>query len=133
MTAKLIQRLRGFARGETGAAAMEFVMVIPVALALIFGVINAGFMMYAGATLHFAAEDAARCRAVGTYCTTDADTQTYAASRYFGPTAAPTFTPSMTATCSQVSATATYVGSIGIASYSFPVQADACYPLQPTT
>jgi len=130
---QLARAARRFRRSERGAAAAEFVLVAPVAIALILAAINAGFLMYAGATLHFATADAARCGAVKTDCASTTATQAYAASRYAGPATSPVFTAALTSTCSQVTATASYVFTIGIASFNMPLNATACYPLQPTT
>jgi Flp pilus assembly protein TadG len=117
---------------DGGATAAEFVLVVPFAVALVLAAINGGLMMYAGSCLHFATEDAARCGAVKSVCSTIGDTEKYAADRYAGPTAAPDFLATRTATCSQVTASATYNFNIGLTSFSMPINASACYPLQPT-
>lgn len=122
-----------FGAAETGVAATEFAMVAPLAVALIFAAINAGFMMYSGSTLHFAAQDAARCGAVKAECATIGQTQSYAAAQYRGPATSPVFNAALTATCSQVTATAAYNFNLGIASFAFPINATACYPRQPTS
>lgn len=121
-----------FAADQGGGPAAEFAIVAPLAVGLILLGINMGFLMYAGATLTFAAQDAARCGAIGTTCASTTDTQTYAAGRYKGPATSPSFTASITASCSQVVASATYTFNIGLASGSLPLSATACYPLQPT-
>jgi Flp pilus assembly protein TadG len=123
---------RHFTRNEHGGPSAEFALVAPVAVALILGAINMGFLMYAGATLNFAAQDAARCQAIGLTCTDATTTQTYAAGRYKGPVTSPVFTAAVTATCSQVSATANYSFNLGIASATLPLSTTACYPVQPT-
>jgi Flp pilus assembly protein TadG len=120
------------AREDGGVTAAEFAMVLPVTVALLLAAINGGFLMYAGATLHFATETAARCGAVRSICSTTTATQTYAASQYAGPATSPVFTATLTSTCSQVTASATYNFTIGIASFAVPISASACYPLQPT-
>jgi Flp pilus assembly protein TadG len=125
------RHLRRFSRNEYGGAA-EFAMVVPAAGALILGAINMGFMMYAGATLHYPAEDAARCRAVGMTCTDATTTQTYAEGRYKGPVTNPNFTSTLDATCSTVSATATFSFNVGLADFDIPINASACYPVQPS-
>ena len=55
------------ARREGGAAALEFALVIPVLLLLVFGIIEFGFMFQAQLALTHAAREGARLAAVGKY------------------------------------------------------------------
>ena len=132
-----MRSLRAFAKAETGASAAQFVLVAPIMVGLIMMAINAGLMMYSGAALNFAVADAARCGAVKASCNTSGapdvtKTRTYAEKQYAGFTTSRTFTPA-TASCGvKVDGAATYKVVLGIASFNLPLEATACYPLQPT-
>ena len=120
---------RRFAKAVEGAAAVEFAMVLPAFAVLIVGTIFVCQLMFETASMKYAVEAAARCAAVNTStCSSASTTQTYAASKYYGPAhPAPTFTAS-SATCGQnVSASVTYVLKTGITSISIPLTASACF------
>ena len=126
----------GFLRDERGATAVEFILILAPLIALTLGAINVGLMVYTTATLHYAADDAARCATVRTtVCDTDAHLQTYAAAQYGGLTAAPTFTltkPADGQPCEKgnlVTATANYHFETGLNSAVIPLTAKGCYPL----
>lgn len=114
-----------------GATAVEFAMLLPVFLPLLFGVIQFGQMFWTQTAMQHAVEMAARCATINsTTCGTASATQTYAAAQAYGltlPTG--TFTAS-TAAC----------GNEVVASYSFPfvttwfpatinLTAQSCYPM----
>lgn len=91
---------------ESGATAVEFALVLPSFLMLFLGILSACLAVFAAASLHYAAEGAARCYSVNstpcstatsTQCCTATATQSYAQSLYHGPNS-PTFLAS-TATC----------------------------------
>ena len=117
--------LTRFWHSELGSSAMEFVLVVPVMIMLTIGVINASLMIYSVATVHFAAQDAARwCVIHASTCATDLSTYKYAGF------ASPTFTLTSPATCAgqQVTGTATYTFVTGMANISLPISATACHP-----
>ncbi|WP_312162153.1 TadE/TadG family type IV pilus assembly protein [Phenylobacterium sp.] len=115
-------------REERGAAAVEFVLILIPMVLLTLGAINLSLMIYTVATLNYAAEDAARCRAVKTLiCTNAATTDTYARSRYMGP-GAPNFAATNAPCGSRVVGTTNYVFSTGLTSTTIPLSASACYP-----
>jgi len=127
-------RLRAFLTSQSAAVAAEFAMVIPLLLLLTLGTINLGVMGYAFSNLHYAVQTAARCGAVNAAtCGTVGDTQTYAASAYVGPTITPSFTATVSATCSSVTGTGTFQFVTGVASIPISLSANACYPLQPAS
>jgi Flp pilus assembly protein TadG len=125
-----------FLRDERGATAVEFILILVPLIALTLGAINIGLMVYTTATLHYAADDAARCATVRTtVCDTQAHLQTYAATQYGGFTAAPVFTltqPADGQPCEKgnlVTATANYRFETGLNSSVIPLTARGCYPL----
>lgn len=124
--------LRRAGRDESGATTAEFVLILPVLIILTLGVINGSFMLYAYVRLHYAAQDAARCRAVKTSICSDANsTATYALSRLAGPLSSPSFVQSAALCGNTVTGTATYNFSTGLTSTPITMSARACYPLQP--
>jgi len=134
-------RLESYSMDERGAAAVEFALVVPVAMTVLFAVFHLCFVTYAANSLHWAVEQAARCAAVGQIntglsCgTTRATTQTYAASLYQGPLVNPMFTASevtdsTTGYCRQVYGSGTYRIILGVVNVDVPVNATACFPEQ---
>jgi Flp pilus assembly protein TadG len=108
--------------GERGAVAAEFALIIPALVVVTLGVINFSMMMYAVSTLHFAAETAARCVAVGT-CSSVSNFP------YAGPAISPTFTLSTAPSCggTEVDAKGTYEFSTGLADFPINIEASACH------
>lgn len=56
---------KSFVRGEEGAAALEFALVLPAFLAFIWLIIEIGNLLWAMTSVNFAVAEAARCAAVG--------------------------------------------------------------------
>ena len=128
------RRMLRFAASERGSTTAEFALVIPAMLLITLGTINAGVMAFTAGQLHYATQAAARCGAVdATNCGTTGATVTYPRTKYTGPDIAPSFTASVSATCSTVTGTGTFQFVTGVASLSVPLSAKACYPLQPTS
>ena len=122
----------GFLADRSGAQAAEFALILPVLIVITLGTINGSFMLYAYARLQYAAQDAARCRAVKTaVCTDDAATATYAMSRLAGPLKSPSFSRDTTLCGNTVTGTATFNVSTGFTTTPITMQARACYPMQP--
>jgi uncharacterized membrane protein len=129
-------QLRGHSRGygEKGVAAIEAALTLPLYLALMFGVIDMGTVMFKQVQMDRATLMAARCAAVRqSSCLTTADIQTYAASQT-GPfkIAASVFEPT-TDTCGfKVTAQLTHkllfahgaLGSITLSSSSCMIRTD---------
>jgi Flp pilus assembly protein TadG len=130
MRAPDLGRIFDFLRRERGSTAAEFALVLPVFLLLTLGTIGICTLLYTMATLHYAVEDAARCASIKTaVCGSGAATAAYAASRYSGPPAGVTFTPTLAACGNKVTATATFNLHTGVATFATPISATACYPL----
>lgn len=54
------------AKDEEGAAAVEFALLLPVVVAVLFGIIEFGFIMYTRQVMYMAAREAARSFVTGT-------------------------------------------------------------------
>ena len=126
-----MRRLLGkLARGQGGAAAVEFAMVLPAFVGLIVSSIFVAQLMYEASSLRYAVEAAARCASVNTtVCSSNTTTQTYAAGKYLGPVSpAPTFTASSTGCGHTVTGSVTYVLRTGVRTFNVPLSASACFP-----
>lgn len=124
-----------FAGDCRGVAAIEFALLAPMFLMLLVGTMTMSILFFTANGLHFATEAAARCASVqSTICTDAATTTAFAATKYFGSTKAATFNCmgrvcGGTANCGNlVTGTVTLTFDFGIASYSTPLLAEACYP-----
>jgi Flp pilus assembly protein TadG len=117
-----------FAKSESGAAAVEFALVLPSLAMLIVGTLYVGLVMYSAAGLHSAVEAAARCYSVDSIqCGSPSATQTYGAGRFYG-VSTPTFTASLAACGHLVIATLSIDLSAGLAHWSIPLSASSCFP-----
>jgi Flp pilus assembly protein TadG len=130
-----IRKLRSYLLSRRGAGTAEFAMVLPALIALTFGIIHFGIIMYAETTLHAAAEAAARCASINlntsqgaTTCLTSDTIQAYAAAHYAGPQVSQTFTYSQPSCGNLVVATGTYKMNIVVANLNIGLSAQSCYP-----
>jgi hypothetical protein len=119
-----------FWRDQRGTSAVEFAVVVPVFLGLVFLVLNICVALWAEAALNFAVDQAARCMSVQRgVCdnVTDAVNQ----HPYIGPNITPTFSQAVGASCGySISATATYVLNVGLTSVPLHLSASSCFPVQ---
>ena len=99
---------------------------------LVFGLINIARVLWIVASLHFAAESAARCASANTTtCNSATAIQSYALTRYYGESLGGTnpFTYSATGCGNTVTASYAYSLVIPLAgTYSLPLSAAACFP-----
>jgi Flp pilus assembly protein TadG len=110
---------------RSGAAAVEAALVLPSFLMLFLGILSACVAIFAASSLHNAVEGAARCYSVNSaQCGTATATQTYALS---GPSS-PTFSASTPSCGHQVTGTLNYALNAGVAHWTIPQSATACYP-----
>lgn len=72
------------ARCRRGVTAVEFALVAPVFMMLLFGLIEGGRMLWLKQTLNEVAFSTARCMSVGTDCPTLAQQRAYAVTRAAG-------------------------------------------------
>jgi Flp pilus assembly protein TadG len=120
---------RRYLRDQNGASSAEFVLVLIPFLTIFLGIIGVSMLMYANHTLQYAVEAAARCYAVNVAtCPSTGATQTYAASRYGGPTVAPTFVASATGCGHTVTGTVNFNLKAAIVNVTIPLSATACFP-----
>jgi Flp pilus assembly protein TadG len=122
--------LRSISRNQEGGSAVEFALIAPAFLLVMFGTIGLCFALFLVGSLHFAVEDGARCASVkAAICPDAATTIAYTQSRYLGPNVAPTFTPNLNAACGKsVTGSINYAMNVGFKTYVIPVSATACYP-----
>lgn len=73
--------VRRLARASDGATAVEFAIIAPVLLMLLFGIMEGGRALWMQNALNFAVEQAARCASIDqNNCGTVAQVQSFAAS-----------------------------------------------------
>jgi Flp pilus assembly protein TadG len=129
----MIRLPRPFRRlDERGASTIEFAVVVPAFMMLALGGMHLSMLGFTSSSLHYAAEEGARCGAVQTTRCTSATTAQSAATAAFqniaGGTA--TFTATPTATCGyQMTGTVTYPVQTGFSTLNVPLSATACYPV----
>ncbi len=118
---------------------MEFALVLPGVLFLIFGTINTFAGIYAWITLTSSCEQAARYAAiqytVNGVQPTSTVIQAYAKAAYVGPVVNQTYVYAITGVCGtggsngeKVSATGNFPVYYGLGSVNFPVNSTACFP-----
>jgi len=67
-------------RSRSGASILEFALVLPVFVMLLFGIFEFGRLLWIQNALHYSVQQAARCASVNTtLCDNATDIQTYAA------------------------------------------------------
>lgn len=110
---------------------MELGIILSLFLAMLLGIINVAMILWTLGSLHFAAETAARCAAVGSSSCTDP--AAYALDHYYGVSLGgtnPFSYNSPSAGCGNT-VTASYTYSLVIpliGTYSVPLSATACSP-----
>ena len=121
---------RSLSRNQQGTTAVEFAIIAPVFILLVFGTIGSCFALFLVGSLHFAVEDGARCASVkASICPDTATTIAYTQSRYLGPNVSPTFTPNLNAACGKsVTGSVNYSMNVGFRTFVVPISATACYP-----
>jgi Flp pilus assembly protein TadG len=115
------QRPRPFSC-DSGTTAVEFALVGPPFL---MGIMYASVVVFSAASMHYAVEGAARSYSVN--ASSAAAAQSYAQSLYSG-VSSPTFTASTPSCGHQVNATLSLVLNAGMATWTMPLTATACFP-----
>ena len=112
-----------------GTTAVEFAIVVPVAITLFVGSLYLCMALFVAGSLHYAVEEGARCASVNTSTCGNAGAITsYAKTHYFGPGSAPTFSYAAAACGNSVSATVSYAANLGFTMMTIPISAAACFP-----
>lgn len=127
-----VPALASLLRDRSGASSVEFALVVPVLLLMVFGAIGGGILANATVSLQRATEVAARCVTLqGTLkCADAASITTAGTSAYKGPTLTGlTFVANPSASCpNRVTGSGTYKAIAGIGFASATLTANACYP-----
>ncbi|MEW5837182.1 MAG: TadE/TadG family type IV pilus assembly protein [Pseudomonadota bacterium] len=124
----LVHRL---VRDTRGVGLIEFAVLLPVFVVLVFGVMQMGQLFWTQSALQHAVEMAARCASVNTTtCGTSPQIQTYAATQAYGLALPPAaFTASTPACGNLVVASYTYTFPIAALTLSsVDLTAQSCYP-----
>ena len=114
-----------------GTTAVEFALLAPALLLILFGAIEFGRLMWTQAALHFAVEEAARCASITpSVCGTSAQVTAYAANAISPTNIASSAFTSTTPSCGhQVSASFAYQFVVtGLFPFTPTLTAQACFP-----
>lgn len=127
-----VRRLRRLWADRSGASALEFGLLLPVFVPIMFGIIQLGQVFWTQTALQHAVEMAARCATINsTTCGSTSLTQTYAATQAYGITFPDGTFAAATAACGN-QVTATYSFPVTVAAWfaaSINLSAKSCYPL----
>jgi Flp pilus assembly protein TadG len=104
---------------------VEFALVAPAFLMFLVGIMSASIVVFSAASMHYAAEGAARYYSVNNSTATTA--QSTAQALYKG-VSSPTFTASIVGCGHQVNATLSLVLDAGMKRWTIPLSATACFP-----
>ena len=110
---------------NSGTTAVEFAIVGPPFILLLVGIVSASIVVFSAASMQYAVEGAARSYSVK--ASSAATAQSYAQTLYKG-VSTPTFTASTPACGFQVSATLSLNLNAGMAKWTVPLTAKACFP-----
>ncbi len=130
MTGCALRLARALGHDRSGTSMIEFAVLLPVFLSLVFGMIDVGRLFWTQTALQHAVEMAARCATINaTTCGTTANVQTYATTQAYGLTF-PTTTFTVTAPSCGNQVTASYAFSFSAFLPVSPVTlaAKSCYP-----
>lgn len=127
---------RRFVGDGGGVTAVEFALLLPFFVILLFGIIAFGQVLFFQAALQHAVTEAARCATISPIagatpdCSSAAKIETYAATQAYGVTVAPgRFAASTPAGFNCVVASLPYALAIPLVpAVSFTLAAKSCYP-----
>jgi Flp pilus assembly protein TadG len=117
-------------RARDGNVAVEFGMLAPVLLLLMFGIVEGGRLLWTQNALHYAVEEAARCASINTTaCGSASQIEAFAAGRSGAQFASSIFTATVAGCGNQVSASYTMALNIPFMAHSISLSAQSCYPI----
>ena len=80
-----MRRMASLLSDRRGATAVEFSLILPALLLLLFGIVEFGRLLWTQSALHFAVEEAARCATVdAANCGSASAVQSFAVARAAG-------------------------------------------------
>ncbi len=118
--------------GVSGSVALEYGLLLPVLLLLVFMIIDAGHLLWIQTTLDRAVEAAARCGAIDqNNCGTASKIKSYAVDQAYGISATSNaFVPETAACGMRVSANYVFTPSVAfLGAGTILLTATACYPI----
>lgn len=116
-------------RDRRGASAVEFAIILPLLLMLVFGIMEFGRALWTQNALHYSVEQAARCATVDTTtCGTASQIASYAAGLAGAGFASSVFTATVAACGNLVAASFPIQFHIPFLNYSLTLTARSCYP-----
>ena len=118
--------IRDWRRDRAGSVAVEFAMVAPPFLALLFGIAQGGLMLWTQLALQQATERAARCASINTsVCGSPAQTQAFAASQSLGRDLP---SESFTVTTEICGSLVSGAYAAPLLTYAIELRAQSCFP-----
>jgi Flp pilus assembly protein TadG len=121
--------LRRCARARRGASAVEFALVLPACLMLLFGVMEGGRALWLQNALNYAVEQAARCAAIDTNnCGSANQVQAYASTISGSDFPSADFAVATAACGNVVSASYPVQLHIPFVAAALTLTAQSCYP-----
>ena len=128
MTGSFLRQLR---KADGGSSAIEFAMVAPLLIGLLFGVFEFGRALWTQALLEFAVEQASRCATINTTVCSSANTIATYASQQTAPMNLPaaTFTATSPSCGHQVRASYAFnFVAPRLLPFSITLSSQSCYP-----
>jgi len=130
MNGARLPRRRGLGRDTSGTSLIEFAVLLPVFVTLVFGMIDLGRLFWVQTAMQHGAEMAARCATINTTtCGTANQIQTYAGTQAYGLTLPTNTFTATTPTCgNQVIGSYTFSFLASFNGTSMTLSAKSCYP-----
>ena len=126
-----MRRIGSLFSDRQGATAVEFSLILPALLLLLFGIVEFGRLLWTQSALHFAVEEAARCATVdAANCGSASAVQSFAVSRAAGLGLQNSVFALTTPACgNQVSASYPFPFVMAtLFPYSITLTAQSCFP-----
>ena len=136
---RMIPRIAYLCTDESGANAVEFALVAPLLIGLLFGIFEFGQAIWTQGVLEYAVEQAARCASINTTtCGSSAAIKTYASQQTSPLNLAASVFSASTPTCgNQVTASYVFsfvgtlplINSTALFPTSVTLTSSSCYPI----